>query len=172
MLKYFLAVAALAAATPAFADCDTAEVAQQNIQRQRSYAGFGESAANILGRTDLGRSLNTMGFGRSDMRKAGAALGVRMAGPLTRGLDQCDQQWLMGSTTQTLESTQSSSWTNEESGASGQNRVVATPVEVLRANPGKDCRTVEQYIALPDGASRVQNVSACRGADGAWETVN
>lgn len=171
MLKYFFAAAVVLFATPAFAQCDTAQVAQQNMQRQSSFSGLGSVAANILGGTSVGRDLRGLGIGRSELRQAGQAVGVRLAGPLTRGLDECDQASLMGSTGQTLDTAQDSTWSNPQSGASGENRVVPTPVEILRANPGKDCRTVEQYLALNGGASRVQTVSACRNENGEWETV-
>lgn len=171
MLKYLIAVAITLFAAPAFAQCDTAQVAQQNMQRQSSYSGIGNMAANALGNSSMGRQLRGFGIGRQELRQAGRALGVHLAGPLTRGLDQCDQESLMGSTSQTLDTAEASSWSNPQSGASGENRVVPTPVAILRANPGKDCRTVEQYLALNGGASRVQTVSACRNDAGEWETV-
>lgn len=171
MLKYLVAVMALLMATPAFAQCDTARVAQQNMQRQNTYGGLGGAAAEALGNSDVGRRLRSFGIGRRELRQAGNAVGVHLAGPLTRGLDECDQASLLGSTTQTLDTAEESNWSNRQSGASGENRIVPTPVEVLRAHPGQDCRTVEQHLTLGDGGSRIQTVSACRNAAGEWETV-
>jgi hypothetical protein len=155
----------------AYAQCNTAQVAQQNMQRQSSFGAFGGIAADALSNSGAGRQLRNFGIGRRELRQAGNALGVQLAGPLTRGLDECDQASLLGSTTQTLDTAEDSTWRNQQSGASGENRVVPTPVEVLRAHPGKDCRTVEQQLTLGDGGSRIQTVSACRNDAGEWETV-
>jgi len=158
-------------ASNAFAQCNSAQVAQQNIQRQSNFGAFGGMAAEALGNSGVGQRLRNFGIGRRELREAGSAVGVHLAGPLTRGLDECDQASLLGTTTQTLDTAEESNWRNDQSGASGENRIVPTPVEVLRANPGKDCRTVEQHLTLADGGSRIQTVSACRNNDGEWETV-
>jgi surface antigen len=60
---------------------------------------------------------------------------------------------------QALASNRVQTWSNPQSGVSGQ----AVPVRA-----GGNCREVRQTITLEDGSPREETITACRGANG-WE---
>jgi surface antigen len=171
MLRFFLIVLGFFYSIPAFGQCDTAALTQQNSKKQKIFSDAGSFFGGIVSKSSVGDKLESLGVSRSDVRKFGSGVGLEMAGPLTQGLDECDKQWLKGSSQETLQTANDTSWHNKESGADGNNKIVNTPEDIIARNPGKECRTIQQTINLSDGSSRVQNVSACKGKDGAWEVV-
>jgi hypothetical protein len=171
MLKWLTIFAALALTSAAHAQCaggSTAQQAQGNMQRKSFASDVGGQLGGMFGSAMARRA----GLGSMDGRKLGKTLGnqagLAAAGPLTRDLDACDQQWVTHSTQQTLDSGQTTQWSGE-TGTSGANKIVPTDPAVLASNPGKICRTVQQSITLSDGSAGVQKVAACKGDDGVWQ---
>jgi len=175
MLKWLAAVfIAFAFVSTANAECSagsTAQQAQGNMQQQDFAKDVGGQVGGMIGSL-IGRKT---GAGYYDSRRLGRTLGAQLglsaAGPLTRNLDACDQQWVTNSTLQTLDSGEATQWTGD-TGTTGNNQVVPTDPAVLAANPGKMCRTVQQSITLADGSAGVQKVAACKGDDGVWQPAN
>jgi hypothetical protein len=134
-------------------------------------SAIGGVAGQVFGQTRAGRAI---GVNRYEGQRLGQQLGLAMAGPLTRGLDECDQQWVSSTSETTLNTGEQTSWSGQETGSgsnsSGTNRIVPTDPAILRAHPGQVCRTVEQQISSSDG-SGIQTVTACKGDDGIWQPV-
>lgn len=173
MLRLFVVAVALMCATAVHAECAAGSTAQQvqgNMQRKAVVSDIGGQIGGIFGSMIANRA----GINSYDAKKLGHTLGTQAglmaAGPLTSNLDACDQQWVTNSTQQTLENQKETKWSGD-TGTSGTNKIIPTSPNVLAANPGKICRTVQQSVTLKDGSAGVQNVTACKGDDGVWQPV-
>lgn len=119
---------------------------------------YGRRLANYGTRfipADLRRPMNqALGYGFT--REAGGMAGQQVGCLLTAK----DRQRATGAVTLAASTGRPQTWRGEDSGASGQTRVVG--------NSG-NCRTVEQTITLASGERRTEQVEACRGSGGGWQ---
>ncbi|MGG5812386.1 hypothetical protein [Falsiroseomonas sp. CW058] len=90
---------------------------------------------------------------------AGALGGALIGRGIGSYLDEQDRQRMNTAAQQALASNRVQTWSNPQSGVSGQ----AVPVRA-----SGNCREVRQTITLADGTPREETITACRGANG-WE---
>lgn len=85
-------------------------------------------------------------------------------------LDTADRRLIAETTQAALEQEKigtSRNWDNPATGHRGS----VTPFRTYQDRAGRDCREFQQTIAV-DGETTVVRDAACRGASGAWQSVN
>jgi len=110
------------------------------------------------------------GSGRLVATGAGAVLGALVGSSIGKSLDDVDKMRMERTTQATLEHVQTgqtSSWTNPDSGNSG----TVTPTRTYQQNSGEFCREYEQTI-LVGGQEEQAFGTACRQPDGTWKIVS
>jgi surface antigen len=131
--------------------------------------GIGTLAGAALGAW-AGSAIDDDGSGGIVAIAAGTVIGGLIGNQIGRGLDKVDRQEAARTQYQTLEygrSGQAQSWTNPDSGNSGN--VVARPA--FENDRGQVCREFTQTIMV--GGRQEQGVgTACRQGDGSWRIVN
>ena len=126
-----------------------------------------------LGGAVLGGLLGSqVGSGRGKLVAVGvgAVLGGLLGSSVGKSLDDTDKL-MMERTTQAslehVESGQTSTWSNPDSGHSGS----VTPVKTYQTNAGQYCREYQQTISV-GGQEEQAYGTACRQPDGSWKIVS
>lgn len=110
------------------------------------------------------------GTGKSVAIGAGVVAGGFLGNRIGKELSCKDQQYHYDTTQNALETQktgQSSSWTNPDTGHSGE----VTPTRTYTAADGSPCRDFEQTIFVDGEYENVQG-TACRQPDGTWKPVS
>jgi surface antigen len=144
-----------------------------NAPQSRQCDGNGEEIGRVVG--GIAGAIIGNRFGRGSGRVfstiLGGAVGAWLGGEIGRELDCESQRRAAKATGDALQSGQPGSWQNPEAGTSGTVSVQAPSSEVAAANPGRECRTVNQAVTLADGRVQYHGVQACRNSDGSWSPV-
>lgn len=151
-LRFVLAVAVLPVA---LAGCVSAS-------KQQAGTGIGAVVGGVLG-SQVGS-----GSGRRAATVIGAVAGGIIGNQIGRYLDERDRERARAASQKALDTGTTQSWQNRDSGNSGTAQVVNA--SAAGSSPERPCRTIKQTIALKDGTSREEEVTACKGPNG-WETV-
>ena len=129
---------------------------------------FGTLAGAALG--GLVGSQFGSGKGNAAMIGAGVVAGGFLGNKIGKSMSCQDQQQHYDTTQSSLETQktgQTSSWTNPDTGHSGN----ITPTRTYTSADGTPCRDFTQTIYV-DGEYEEINGSACRQADGSWKPVS
>jgi surface antigen len=134
-------------------------------------SGRKEGAGTLIG-AGTGALLGAqVGSGRGKLVAVavGALAGAMMGQEIGRSLDRADQLAMERNAQQALEhnkSYQASSWTNPDTGNSGN----ITPVRTFQTAQGQYCREYQQTVIV-GGQEQQAYGSACRQPDGSWRIV-
>ncbi len=110
------------------------------------------------------------GSGRLVATGAGAVLGALVGSSIGKSLDDVDKLKMERTTQATLEHVQTgqtSTWSNPDSGNSG----TVTPTRTYQENSGEFCREYQQTIVV-GGQEEEAFGTACRQPDGTWKIVS
>ncbi|HKK16373.1 MAG TPA: RT0821/Lpp0805 family surface protein [Gammaproteobacteria bacterium] len=110
------------------------------------------------------------GTGKSVAIGAGVVAGGFLGNKIGKELSCKDQEYHYDTTQNALETQktgQSSTWTNPDTGHSGE----VTPTRTYTAADGTPCREFEQTIFVDGEYENIQG-TACRQSDGTWKPVN
>ena len=97
-------------------------------------------------------------------------LGGLLGSSIGKSLDDTDKLMMERTTQASLEHVQSgqtSSWSNPDSGHSG----TVTPVKTYQTNSGQYCREYQQTVTV-GGDQQEAYGTACRQPDGSWKIVS
>jgi surface antigen len=94
----------------------------------------------------------------------GVILGGLLGGAIGNRLDQRDKELAMKQAQQSLNTGQSGSWQNPDSGNSG----TFTPTRTYQESDGTTCREYKHEVVI-DGKTEQATGTACRQADGTWK---
>jgi len=125
-----------------------------------------------LGGAVLGGLLGSqVGGGRGQLVAVGvgAVLGGLLGSSIGKSLDDTDKLMMERTTQASLEHVQSgqtSTWNNPDSGHSG----TVTPVKTYETNSGQYCREYQQTVIV-GGQEEQAYGTACRQPDGSWKIV-
>lgn len=98
---------------------------------------------------------------------AGVAAGSFVGNKIGKYLDEREKESVAEATVQSAETGEVKEWSNSETGNSGKAEVVRT----VQTSDDKTCREIQQTVSLADGGTQSETVTACKGADGAWQVV-
>lgn len=139
--------------------------------QQQEETGGGELFGTLIGAAVGGLVGSQIGGGTGNKVAIGAGVlaGGFLGNQVGKSLDCQDQQYHYDTTQNALETQkvgQTSTWTNPDSGHSGE----ITPTRTYTSD-GQPCRDFKQVI-LVDGEEEVINGTACRDDNGSWKPVS
>jgi surface antigen len=139
--------------------------------QQQEETGGGELFGTLIGAAVGGLVGSQIGGGTGNKVAIGAGVlaGGFLGNQVGKSLDCQDQQYHYDTTQNALETQkvgQSSSWTNPDTGHSGE----ITPTRTYTSQ-GQPCRDFTQTILI-DGEEEKINGTACRQDDGSWKPVS
>jgi surface antigen len=148
--------AAIAVICSALIGC-AAEMGEKEAQGQE----IGSVIGGIVGAYIPGNSV-----GAQLLQSHGDLIGGMIGGAIGAALDEEDRKMLAQTTQAAFTSGRTQTFSNRSTGVRGSASVTAT-----RTNPdGRQCRTVKQEVKLKDGRTLSDDVNACKGADGGWNS--
>ena len=130
----------------------------------------GGALLGTLGGAALGGLVGSQfgsGTGQLAFTGAGVLVGGLVGNQVGKALTCQDQQQVVHTTQQSLETQKSGTtvaWNNPDSGNSG----TVTPVRTYQASSGQYCREFEQTVTV-SGKTEKGYGTACRKEDGSWE---
>lgn len=127
--------------------------------------GVGTAAGAVAGGV-LGSTIGS-GTGKTVAVVGGALLGGVLGNVIGKSMDNTDRTAYDRASQRALETGQSQSWKNPQSGHYG----TITPSRRYTDETGRPCREYTQTIYV-EGQKHTAHGIACRMADGEWEIVN
>ncbi len=139
--------------------------------QQQEETGGGELFGTLIGAAVGGLVGSQFGGGTGNKVAIGAGVlaGGFLGNQVGKSLDCQDQQYHYDTTQNALETQkvgQSSSWSNPDTGHSGE----ITPTRTYTSD-GQPCRDFTQTILI-DGEAEKINGTACRQNDGSWKPIS
>jgi len=143
------------------AGCGTVGQTMADNPKASTGAALGAAGGGLIGAAAGGGAAGIVG---------GVLLGGLLGGAIGSALDQRDKQMAYQSQQQGLESLQtgqSGSWRNPDTGHSGS----YTPTRTYETSSGQYCREYQEKVVI-DGKSSSAYGTACRQPDGSWKIVS
>lgn len=142
------------------------------INKEQGGAGIGATVGAVTGVMLGGSSTTEKGLGGV----IGAAAGYYVGKKIGQHLDEKDQEKLTASTQQALDSGESQTWNNPDTGVKADvlvKDVESAPEAKVAWTNSTDaplCREVTQKVTLKDGSTKTETITACKGPNG-WEMM-
>jgi len=133
-------------------------------QKQTGGALIGAGVGGLIG-SQLGG-----GGGKAMTTVVGVIAGGLVGSEIGKSLDKADQTYMVDQTNRALETgptNQPARWRNPDSGYDAQ----VVPTRTYQQPSGTYCRDYTQSIFI-DGQAQTARGTACRQADGTWQTVS
>lgn len=139
---------------------------------QQEQTGGGELFGTLVGAALGGLVGSQIGDGTGNKVAIGAGVvaGGYLGNKVGKSMDCQDQQYHFNTTQNALETQkvgQTSTWTNPDSGHSGD----ITPTRTYTSAEGQPCRDFTQTIHI-DGEEEEIKGTACRLEDGSWKPIS